>query len=105
MDAKQPLLPWFVEQMQEYDTELYRMSADSAQTALSEGVLDYKTKCLIVLALDVLKGAPQGVKVVAQSARAAGATPAEIAEAIRLAYYVNSMDVIRTGLSAFEASP
>lgn len=95
-------LPWFVEQMQEYDTELYRLSADSVRTAMSPGALDLKTKLLIVLALDAIKGAAQGVKVVAAQARAAGATEAEITEALRLAYYVSGMDVVKTSLSARE---
>lgn len=95
-------LPWFVEQMQQYDAELYRLSADSVRTAMAPGALDVKTKLLIVLALDAMKGAAQGVKAVAAQARAAGATEAEIVEALRLAYYVSGMDVVKTSLSAQE---
>lgn len=102
MDASKPRLPWFVEQMEQHDIELYRLSADSAGTAMAPGALDHKTKCLIVLALDALKGAARGVKVVAAQARAAGATEAEIMEALRLAYYVSGMDVVKTCLNAFE---
>ncbi|MGI6434739.1 MAG: carboxymuconolactone decarboxylase family protein [Syntrophomonadaceae bacterium] len=102
MSASKPRLPWFVAQMEQYDTELYRLSADSVTTAMAPGALDYKTKCLIVLALDALKGAAQGVKTVAEQARAAGATQAEIVEALRLAYFVSGMDIVKIGLNAFE---
>lgn len=102
MSESKSRLPWFVEQMEYYDTELYRLSADSVRTAMAPGALDHKTKCLIVLALDALKGAAQGVKAVASQARAAGATEMEIVEALRLAYYVSGMDVVKTCLNAFE---
>ncbi|MGI6468018.1 MAG: carboxymuconolactone decarboxylase family protein [Syntrophomonadaceae bacterium] len=102
MNNGKPRLPWFVEQMKKHDAEIYRLSADSAETALAEGALDSKTKLLIVLALDALKGAAQGVKVVAAQARAAGASEDEIAEALRLAYYVSGMDVVKTCLNAYE---
>ncbi|HCF51436.1 MAG TPA: alkylhydroperoxidase [Syntrophomonas sp.] len=102
MNNGKPRLPWFVEQMKEYDAELFRLCADSVETAMAPGALDAKTKYLIVLALDALKGAAQGVKVVASQARAAGATEAEIVEALRLAYYVNGMDVVKSCLNAFD---
>ena len=99
MNYGNPRLPWFVEQMKEYDAELFRLCADSVETAMAPGALDAKTKYLIVLALDALKGAAQGVKVVASQARA---TEAEIVEALRLAYYVNGMDVVKSCLNAFD---
>lgn len=95
-------LPWFVEQMQQHDSELFRLSADSANTAMGPGALDPKTKALIVLALDALKGSLQGVKTVAGQARSLGASEEEIAEALRLAYYVHSVEVVKTCLNAFE---
>jgi alkylhydroperoxidase/carboxymuconolactone decarboxylase family protein YurZ len=94
-------LPWFVDQMQRFDGELYRLSADSVQAAMAPGALDVKTKLLIVLALDALKGAAQGVEAVSAQARAAGAADEEIREALRLAYYVSSMDVVKTSLKAW----
>ena len=43
MNNGKPRLPWFVEQMKKHDAEIYRLSADSAETALAEGALDSKT--------------------------------------------------------------
>jgi alkylhydroperoxidase/carboxymuconolactone decarboxylase family protein YurZ len=42
------------------------------------------------------------VKAVSAQARDAGATDDEIREALRLAYYVAGMDVVKTSLNAFE---
>ncbi|NLT19523.1 MAG: carboxymuconolactone decarboxylase family protein [Syntrophomonadaceae bacterium] len=98
MDGK---LPWFVEKMNDYDSEYYALIKEGLQKAISTTVLDEKTRYLILLALDTLKGAEAGVKVLAGQAREAGATEEEIKEAIRLAYFVSSMDVIKTSLNAW----
>lgn len=99
MDVK---LPWFVEKVKDYDPEFYRQLAAVVQIAMTPGALDARTKFLIALALDAYKGAGQGVKVLAAQAREAGASDAQIAEALRIAYYVSGMDVVKTSLNAFE---
>ncbi|MGI5880191.1 MAG: carboxymuconolactone decarboxylase family protein [Syntrophomonadaceae bacterium] len=98
MDSK---LPWFVDKMGDYDHEYYVLLKEVLQKAISTTALDKKTCYLILLALDTLKGAETGVKVLAGQAREAGATEEEIKEVIRLAYFVNSMDVIKTSLNAW----
>ncbi len=95
-------LPWFFEQYEKNDPEYCSLLADVLETAVSPQSLDDKTKYLIILALDVLKGAGEGVRVLARQARDAGASEQEIREVIRLAFYVNSMDVIKTSLNAYE---
>ncbi len=94
-------MPWFVEKMEEKDPEFYQQLKRALGVALAPGALDVKTKHLIVLALDALKGAQEGVKVVAAQARTAGASEEEIREALRLAYYVAGMDTVKTSLAAF----
>lgn len=94
-------MPKFVEEFKTIDAELYGQVKATTELAMDQGVLDAKTRCLITLALDTFKGAPEGVRVVAAQARAAGATEQEIAEAIRIAYFVAGLDVIKTGLNAF----
>jgi AhpD family alkylhydroperoxidase len=94
-------LPWFVEKVERYDPEFYKRVKSVVEVAMKPGALDTKTKILITLALDAFKGADQGVKVLAAQAREVGATDEEIAEALRLAYYVSGMDVIKTSLNAF----
>lgn len=98
MDGK---LPWFVDKMRDYDSEYYDLLKEVLQNAISTKALDEKTRYLILLALDTLKGADAGVKVLAGQAREAGATEEEIKEAIRLAFFVSSMDVIKTSLNAW----
>ncbi|SHG83191.1 Uncharacterized conserved protein YurZ, alkylhydroperoxidase/carboxymuconolactone decarboxylase family [Thermosyntropha lipolytica DSM 11003] len=95
-------LPWFVEKFSLYDEEFYRCLKEVLDKAMATSALDEKTKYLIVLALDIAKGAAEGVRVLAQKAREKGATEEEIKEVVRLAYYVSGMEVIKTSLAAFE---
>lgn len=94
-------LPWFFEQYETNDPEYCCPLAEILELAMNPQSLDVKTKYLIILALDVFKGAGEGVQVLAKQAREAGASEAEIREVIRLAFYVNSMDVIKTSLNAY----
>ncbi|MDD2510350.1 MAG: carboxymuconolactone decarboxylase family protein [Syntrophomonas sp.] len=94
-------LPWFVQQYKEKDPEYFALLEGSLNGAVNTELLDAKTRCLILLALDVLKGAAEGVKVLSRQAREAGAAEEEIREAVRLAYFVNSMDIIKTAVNAF----
>lgn len=94
-------LPWFVEQYKEKDPEYFALLEGSLSEAVNTQQLDARTRYLILLALDVLKGAAEGVKVLSRQAREAGATEDEVREAIRLAYFVNSMDLIKTAVNAF----
>ncbi len=54
----------------------------------SHGALPTKIKLLIALAFDAAHGASSGVRSLAQSALKEGATKAEIAETIRVAYHL-----------------
>lgn len=94
-------LPWFVQKYKEADPEFFPVIKEVVESAMNPEELDDKTKYLIVLALDASKGAEQGVKVVAQQAREAGASEKEIREVLRLAYFVSGMDIVKTSLNAF----
>jgi alkylhydroperoxidase/carboxymuconolactone decarboxylase family protein YurZ len=95
-------IPWFVEKLEESDPEFFAVVKAVVNSSLDTRALDRKTALLIVLALDAAKGAAKGVKAVSAQARDAGATDDEIREALRLAYYVAGMDVVKTSLNAFE---
>lgn len=94
-------IPGFVSEYSSIDRPLFEQASKVIEMAMAPGALDAKTKVLIVLALDTLKGAAEGVKVLAAQARGLGATDQELAEVIRLAYFVAGMDPLKTGLNAF----
>jgi alkylhydroperoxidase/carboxymuconolactone decarboxylase family protein YurZ len=83
------------------DPDLYSAVAACHGVTMGQGVLDPKTKLLIALAVDAYAGST-GVKGIAAAARAAGATDAEIAETLRVPYYVAGNRVLVAAVSAFE---
>lgn len=95
-------IPWFVDNYKQYDPEYQAVVKQVVEGAMADGPLDEKTRFLIALALDVYKGSSDGVKSLAKQARDAGATTAEIAQAVRIAYYVVGMDLVKVSLNAFD---
>ena len=87
-------MPKFIDEIKYYDPELHQAVTALADLSMAPGALDGKTKTLITLALDALAGAKKGVEVLAKQARKLGATDQEIAEALRLAYFVAGNKVL-----------
>jgi len=83
------------------DPKLYGQVKSSNELALCDGALPRKVKLLIAMALDSSLGAAQGVKTLAQQALSAGATKEEIAEAVRVAYYICGVSCVYTAAQAF----
>jgi len=71
------------------DPELVKMVRQTADAALGDGALPRKVKLLIAMALDAAHGASGGVASLARAAMQAGATRREVAEALRVAYYIS----------------
>lgn len=95
-------VPPFIKVLEEKDPVLYSLVTDLMEKALAPGALDAKTKVLITLALDALKGAEGGVAVLSRQARELGASEAEIAETLRLAYFVSGMSTLATSSVAWK---
>lgn len=70
--------------------------------ALSEGALSRKTKLLIAVALDASLGAEAGVKSLAGQALAAGASKAEILEAVRVAHFISGAGALYAAARGLE---
>lgn len=98
------LIPPFVQTLKDQDPVFYQQVCQIIELAMSPGALDERTKILIALGIDAYKGAEQGVKVLAQQARELGVTEAEIAEALRIPYFVAGMDPLKTGLNAYKTT-
>jgi alkylhydroperoxidase/carboxymuconolactone decarboxylase family protein YurZ len=78
------------------DPELVERVEGTGEFALADGALPGKFKFLIAMALDASHGAVGGVRALAQAALAAGATHKELAEALRVAYYVSGAGSVYT---------
>ena len=88
--------------LERLDPELLRLVENTQQFALGDGALPRKFKLLIALALDAADGAVEGVKSLAQAATRAGASKEEIAEALRVAQYINGVGSVYTASRALK---
>ena len=84
------------------DPELLKLVRETNSFALAEGALPRKFKLLIAMALDASHGAARGVRSLADQAMKAGATQAEIVEAIRVAQYISGVGSVYTAADAFK---
>jgi alkylhydroperoxidase/carboxymuconolactone decarboxylase family protein YurZ len=95
--------PPFIKRIEKTDPDLFKVVTESHDLIMEPGVLGTKTKLLITLAVDAFAGS-SGVRGIADAARRAGATEAEIIEALRLAYYVAGNKALFTAVAAFNDS-
>jgi len=91
----------FVRRLQEHDPELAAVMQQLRELVYAPGALEVKTKLLIAMALDAQANHPNGVAAIANQARAAGASEAEIRETLRVTYEMAAMQVLVTQLGAF----
>jgi alkylhydroperoxidase/carboxymuconolactone decarboxylase family protein YurZ len=71
------------------------------ENIMAEGALSLKTKTLMTMLCDALLGHADGVANIARRARTLGASEAEIAETVAVAFYMGGMPGLVTGANAF----
>ena len=80
---------------------MYKDVTSLREHALSEGALPLKVKVMMTMLCDALLGHDDGVKNNANRARAVGATEAEIAETVGVAFVMGGTPALVTGANAF----
>ena len=83
------------------DPQFLKLIENTNELALSDGALPRKFKLLIAMALDAAAGTTSGVTSLAQQALKAGATKAEVTEALRVAQYISGVGSVYTAAPAF----
>jgi alkylhydroperoxidase/carboxymuconolactone decarboxylase family protein YurZ len=86
----------------EVDPETLELVQKIDETTFTDGALSAKVKLLIAMALDASHGVPGGVRGLAMRAKAEGATKAEIAEALRVAFAIYGSGCIYIASTAFK---
>jgi alkylhydroperoxidase/carboxymuconolactone decarboxylase family protein YurZ len=81
---------------EDLDPKLLNLVNDTQKLSLADGVLPRKVKLLIAMVLDAVHGASDGVQALAGEALKAGATKEEVAEALRVAYFIDGVGCIYT---------
>lgn len=85
----------------EYAPELLNGMNGLRESVLVEGALSLKTKTLMMMLCDALLAHPDGVANIAKQARELGASEAEIAETLAVAFMMGGLPGLVTGSSAF----
>jgi len=93
--------PFFVETLEKCDPELLEHMNALQGFAGKDGALPAKVKTLMSMLADAILGHSEGVKAIAERARAQGATEQEIAETVRMAFVCAGMPGLVTGTFAF----
>jgi alkylhydroperoxidase/carboxymuconolactone decarboxylase family protein YurZ len=84
--------------------ELLKQASVLQQTVLVEGALSVKTKTLMILLCDAVLGHSEGVAILAGRARSLGASEAEIAETVAVAFLMGGFPGAVNGAFAFRES-
>jgi alkylhydroperoxidase/carboxymuconolactone decarboxylase family protein YurZ len=92
---------WFMELIEQHDPEFAGLFAANREFSMQGGAIPAKYKVLMTLLSDAIQGHADGVKAIAQRARAMGASEAEICETLRVAYDCGGTPALITGLNAF----
>jgi len=82
--------------------ELMKVTGGVQDHVLPDGALDHKTKTLMTMLCDALLGHDGGVTTIANRARAAGASEAEIAETVGVAFLMGGLPALVTASNAFK---
>lgn len=97
----QPVLPEWLHALQERNPEFTETYLAQRQRALQDGAIPAKYKILMTMIVDALLSHPDGVANIANRARAAGATEAEINETVEVVYLFGGTPALVTAVNAF----
>ena len=98
-----PVPPW-IQPLQQRDQKFVDSYMAQREHILREGAIPAKYKHLMTMIVDALQTHPDGVQTIANRARAAGASEAEIQEAVEVVYLFGGTPALVTAMNAFKTS-
>ena len=100
----QPTLPPWIKALQERDPQFVDSYMGQRERILQDGAIPAKYKHLMTMIVDAIQSHPDGVANIANRARAAGASEAEIKEAVEVAYLFGGTPALVTAMNAFRTA-
>jgi alkylhydroperoxidase/carboxymuconolactone decarboxylase family protein YurZ len=100
----QTALPAWIQTLQQRDPQFAETYLAQRERILQDGAIPAKYKILMTMIVDALLSHPDGVASIANRARAAGATEAEINETVEVAYLFGGTPALVTAVNAFHTS-
>ena len=102
--AQATLPPW-IQPLQQRDQKFVDSYMAQREHILRDGAIPAKYKHLMTMIVDALQTHPDGVATIANRARAAGASEAEIREAVEITYLFGGTPALVTAMNAFRPEP
>jgi alkylhydroperoxidase/carboxymuconolactone decarboxylase family protein YurZ len=96
-------LPTWIQPLQQRDPEFVDSYMSQRERVLKDGAIPAKYKHLMTMIVDAIQSHPDGVANIANRARGAGASDAEIQEAVEVAYLFGGTPALVTAINAFRA--
>jgi alkylhydroperoxidase/carboxymuconolactone decarboxylase family protein YurZ len=100
----QPALPPWIQPLQSRDPQFVESYMAQRERILRDGAIPAKYKHLMTMVVDALQSHPDGVASIAGRARGAGASEAEIQEAVEIAYLFGGTPALVTAMNAFRTT-
>ena len=97
----QPTPPPWLQAMQSRDPQFADSYMAQRERILQDGAIPAKYKHLMTMIVDAIMSHPDGVANIANRARAAGASEAEVQEAVEVAYLFGGTPALVTAMNAF----
>jgi len=97
-------LPPWIEALQHRDPWFVESYMAQRERILKDGAIPAKYKILMTMIVDALLSHADGVATIAGRARAAGASDAEVQEAVEVAYLFGGTPALVTAMNAFRSS-
>jgi alkylhydroperoxidase/carboxymuconolactone decarboxylase family protein YurZ len=94
-------LPPWIQTLRDRDPQFADTYLAQRERILSDGAIPAKYKHLMTMIVDALLSHPDGVAAIANRARAAGASDAEVVEAVEVAYLFGGTPALVTAVNAF----
>jgi len=101
--AQATLPPW-IQALRERDPQFADSYLAQRERILRDGAIPAKYKHLMTMIVDALLSHPDGVAAIANRARGAGASEAEVLEAVEVAYLFGGTPALVTAVNAFRPS-
>jgi alkylhydroperoxidase/carboxymuconolactone decarboxylase family protein YurZ len=95
-----PLRPW-LETLVHRDPQFVDSYLALRDRILEDGAIPAKYKLLMGMIIDAIVAHPDGVRALADDARAAGASEAEVIEAVEVGYLYGGTPALVIGVNAF----
>ena len=100
----QPTLPPWIAPLETRDPQFVESYMGQRERIMRDGAIPAKYKHLMTMIVDAIQSHPDGVLNIANRARGAGATEAEIQEAVEVAYLFGGTPALVTALNAFRSA-